>query len=77
MTDLTTTTADHAVGTTVTVLQNMDSQAIGLTIESNSGDEDLECFEVTLGDPGTTTGVLDAYQTTTTICIKDNEITSE
>ncbi len=55
----------------------MDSEAISLTIESNSGDEDLECFEVTLGDPGTTTGVLDAYQTTTTICIKDNEITSE
>ena len=72
--DLTTTGADYTLGAgTITLPINDNTEAIDLTIESNGPDADLECFTLTLGDPGSMTATLDVFHTTTTICIKDDE----
>lgn len=75
MTDLTTTADDHDVPAIATVEESMDIEVVTIMILPNSGDEDLECFEVALEAP--TEGYLDVCQTTTTICIKDDETQSE
>ena len=72
--DLTTTAADRTVPASVTIADTMNTGQVAIPILSNTGDADLECFEVALGTITSGVGTLDICQTTTTICIKDNEI---
>ena len=72
--DLTTDASDYTLGSAmITLPPNDNEESIDLTIESNGPDLDLECFTLTLGDPGSMTATLDIFHTTTTICIKDDE----
>ena len=74
-TPLTATAEDYELTSPVTVAANTNSGTLAVTIKSNTGDIDLECFElaITSADIGSP----DTCQTTTTICIKDDETTSE
>ena len=75
MTPLTADTADYTVPASVSVLADDNSAILSVTIKTNTGDIDLECFEIAM--TSTSLPSLDVYQTTTTICIKDDETTSE
>ena len=74
-TPLTATAEDYELTSPVTVAANANSGTLAVTIKSNTGDIDLECFELTITSADI--GSPDTCQTTTTICIKDDETTSE
>ena len=71
VTPLTATADDYVAANTVAVADSVDSGMLVVTIKSNTGDIDFECFQVDM--TGTDAGSLAAYQKTTTICIKDEE----
>ena len=73
VTALTADADDYGVATSVMVPDGDSSALLSVTIKVNTGDIDLECFEIAM----TSTTLIDVYQTTTTICIKDDETTSE
>ena len=75
VTALTADADDYGVATSVMVPDGDSSALLSVTIKVNTGDIDLECFEIAM--TSTSLPSLDVYQTTTTICIKDDETTSE